>query len=89
MKRPEKTTPQDRGVLHYQSNAVSTVGGKRETAVKPSARCNWRPQRYNWHNVSKYNGGSSLRNCYTFKDPQDRLKPKQAWAHDWEQGIPC
>ncbi|GJR15538.1 ribonuclease H-like domain-containing protein [Tanacetum coccineum] len=29
---------------------VSTVGGKRETAVKPSAGCNWRPQRYNWHN---------------------------------------
>ncbi|GJT03178.1 putative ribonuclease H-like domain-containing protein [Tanacetum coccineum] len=28
----------------------STVGGKRETAVKPSAGCNWRPQRYNWHN---------------------------------------
>ncbi|GJS91135.1 hypothetical protein Tco_0773771 [Tanacetum coccineum] len=38
-------------------NAVSAVGGKRETAVKPSAGCNWRPQRYNWHNVSKYNGG--------------------------------
>ncbi|GJY40574.1 hypothetical protein Tco_0427844 [Tanacetum coccineum] len=50
-------------------NAVSAVGGKRETAVKPSAGCNWRPQRYNWHNVSKYNGGSNLRNCYTFKDP--------------------
>ncbi|GJQ89227.1 putative ribonuclease H-like domain-containing protein [Tanacetum coccineum] len=31
-------------------NAVSTVGGKRETVVKPSAGCNWRPQRYNWHN---------------------------------------
>ncbi|GJW93287.1 putative ribonuclease H-like domain-containing protein [Tanacetum coccineum] len=29
---------------------VSTVEGKRETAVKPSAGCNWRPQRYNWHN---------------------------------------
>ncbi|GJR46936.1 hypothetical protein Tco_1315039 [Tanacetum coccineum] len=31
-------------------NVVSTVEGKRETAVKPSAGCNWRPQRYNWHN---------------------------------------
>ncbi|GJV05810.1 hypothetical protein Tco_1343466 [Tanacetum coccineum] len=31
-------------------NAVSTVGGKRETAVKSSAGCNWRSQRYNWHN---------------------------------------
>ncbi|GJU95766.1 ribonuclease H-like domain-containing protein [Tanacetum coccineum] len=27
-------------------NAVSAVGGKRETAVKPLASCNWRPQRY-------------------------------------------
>ncbi|GJU80352.1 reverse transcriptase domain-containing protein [Tanacetum coccineum] len=53
---------------------VSTVEGKRETVVKPSAGCNWRPQRYNWHNVSKYNGGSSLRNCYTFKDPLGRLE---------------
>ncbi|GJY66287.1 putative ribonuclease H-like domain-containing protein [Tanacetum coccineum] len=40
-------------------NAVSTVGGKRETVVKPSAGCNWRPQRY--HGGSKYNSGSSLR----------------------------
>ncbi|GJX13883.1 ribonuclease H-like domain-containing protein [Tanacetum coccineum] len=42
--------------------SFSAVGGKRETAVKPSAGCNWRPQRYNWHNVSKYNGGSTLKN---------------------------
>ncbi|GJT09691.1 hypothetical protein Tco_0856733 [Tanacetum coccineum] len=61
-------------------NAVSTIGEKGETAVKPSAGCNWRPQRNNWHNVSKYNGGSSIRNCYTFKDPLGRLKPKQAWV---------
>ncbi|GJS15450.1 ribonuclease H-like domain-containing protein [Tanacetum coccineum] len=61
-------------------NAVSTIRGKRETAVKPSAGCNWRPQRYNWHNISKYNSGSNLRNCYTFKDPLGRLKPKQAWS---------
>ncbi|GJV53691.1 hypothetical protein Tco_1449432 [Tanacetum coccineum] len=27
-------------------NAVSAVGGKRETAVKPSAGCNWRQQRH-------------------------------------------
>ncbi|GKE45485.1 putative ribonuclease H-like domain-containing protein [Tanacetum coccineum] len=31
-------------------NTVSVVGGTRETAVKPSAGCNWRPQRHNWHN---------------------------------------
>ncbi|GKD03744.1 hypothetical protein Tco_1178718, partial [Tanacetum coccineum] len=33
-------------------NAVSTIGGKRETVVKPSAGYNWRPQRY--HGGSKY-----------------------------------
>ncbi|GJV85049.1 hypothetical protein Tco_1524947 [Tanacetum coccineum] len=31
-------------------NAVSAIEGKRETAVKPSASCNWRPQRHNCHN---------------------------------------
>ncbi|GJT10865.1 ribonuclease H-like domain-containing protein [Tanacetum coccineum] len=62
-------------------NAVSTVGGQRETAVKSSAGCNWRPQRNNWHNFSKYNSGSNLRKCYTFKDPIGRLKPKQAWGN--------
>ncbi|GJV07766.1 putative ribonuclease H-like domain-containing protein [Tanacetum coccineum] len=31
-------------------NAVGAVGGKRETAVKPSAGCSWRPKRHNWHN---------------------------------------
>ncbi|GJV01138.1 putative ribonuclease H-like domain-containing protein [Tanacetum coccineum] len=35
--------------------AVSVVGGKRETAVKPSAGCNWRPKRHYWNKVSKYN----------------------------------
>ncbi|GJT46658.1 ribonuclease H-like domain-containing protein [Tanacetum coccineum] len=29
--------------------AVSAVGGKRETAVKPSAGCNWRPKRHYWN----------------------------------------
>ncbi|GKC19358.1 hypothetical protein Tco_1021508, partial [Tanacetum coccineum] len=57
-------------------NAVSTIKGKRETTVKPSAGCNWRPKRHFWHKVSKYNGGSSPRNCATFKD---RPKSKKAW----------
>ncbi|GKF46936.1 hypothetical protein Tco_0136738 [Tanacetum coccineum] len=61
-------------------NAVSAVGGKRETAVKPSAGCNWRPKRHYWHKVSKYNGGSSPRNCATFKDPLGRPKSKKAWV---------
>ncbi|GJU16036.1 xylulose kinase-1 [Tanacetum coccineum] len=39
---------------------VSTVGGKKETAVKPSAGCNWRPQRTNWLPLlirQDFNGG--------------------------------
>ncbi|GJU37135.1 putative ribonuclease H-like domain-containing protein [Tanacetum coccineum] len=46
-----------------EENTVSAVGGKRETAVKPSAGCNWRHKRHYWNKVSKYNGGSSSRNC--------------------------
>ncbi|GKE84918.1 ribonuclease H-like domain-containing protein [Tanacetum coccineum] len=30
-------------------NAVSAVGGIRETAVKPLAGCNWRQKRHHWH----------------------------------------
>ncbi|GKA05157.1 retrovirus-related pol polyprotein from transposon TNT 1-94 [Tanacetum coccineum] len=57
-------------------HAVSTVGGKRETAVKPSAGCNWRPQRY--HGGSKYNSGSSLGNYYNFQRYHKAgLKPTQ------------
>ncbi|GKF10928.1 hypothetical protein Tco_0048854, partial [Tanacetum coccineum] len=40
-------------------NRLVLLGGKRETAVKPSASCNWRPKRHYWHKVSKYNGGSN------------------------------
>ncbi|GJT96080.1 hypothetical protein Tco_1091598 [Tanacetum coccineum] len=38
-------------------NAVSAVKGKRETVVKSSAGCNWRPKIHYWNQVSKYNGG--------------------------------
>ncbi|GJV96737.1 ribonuclease H-like domain-containing protein [Tanacetum coccineum] len=55
-------------------NAVSAVGGKRETAVKPSAGCNWRHKRHNWNKVSKYNGGSSSRNLHDY--PQRALQNK-------------
>ncbi|GJU46570.1 hypothetical protein Tco_1203836 [Tanacetum coccineum] len=61
-------------------NAVSAVGGKRETAVKPSAGCNWRPKRYYWHKVSKYNSGSMTRTNVYFRDPQGRLKSAMAWV---------
>ncbi|GKA14731.1 putative ribonuclease H-like domain-containing protein, partial [Tanacetum coccineum] len=53
--------------------SVSAVGGKWETAVKPSAGCNWRPKRHGWNKVSKYNGGSNTRNC---DYPQGALKNK-------------
>ncbi|GJW29580.1 ribonuclease H-like domain-containing protein [Tanacetum coccineum] len=54
--------------------AVSVVGGKRETAVKPSAGCNWRPKRHYWNKFSKYNGGSNSRKC---DNPQRALKNKE------------
>ncbi|GJV00193.1 hypothetical protein Tco_1329463 [Tanacetum coccineum] len=64
-------------------NAVSVVGGRRETAVKPSAGCNWRPKRHYWHKVSKYNGGSSPRNCATFKDPLGDSEKEDESAQDY------
>ncbi|GJZ66381.1 putative ribonuclease H-like domain-containing protein [Tanacetum coccineum] len=53
--------------------AVSAVGGKRKTAVKPSTGCNWRPKRHYWNKFSKYNGGSNSRKC---DNPQRALKNK-------------
>ncbi|GJY90625.1 putative ribonuclease H-like domain-containing protein [Tanacetum coccineum] len=52
--------------------AVSVVKGKRETAVKPSAGCNWRPKRHYWNKFSKYNGGSNSRKCVNSEDPLGR-----------------
>ncbi|GJW65902.1 hypothetical protein Tco_0117786 [Tanacetum coccineum] len=49
-----------RSIIRLDEDEFSTVGGKRETVVKPSAGYNWRPQRY--HGGSKYNSGSSLGN---------------------------
>ncbi|GJZ45506.1 reverse transcriptase domain-containing protein [Tanacetum coccineum] len=62
-----------------EGNAVSAVGRKMETAIKPSAGCNWRPKGHYRHKISKYNIGSRPRNYATIKDPLGRLKPKQAW----------
>ncbi|GKB66050.1 hypothetical protein Tco_0927462, partial [Tanacetum coccineum] len=52
---------------------VSAVRGYRETAVKASAGCNWRPKRHYWNKVSKYNSGS---NSNKIDDPQKSLKNK-------------
>ncbi|GKF97361.1 hypothetical protein Tco_0293182 [Tanacetum coccineum] len=60
--------------------AVSAVGGIRETVVKPSACCNWRPKRHYWNKVSKYNSGSNYRKCVNSEDPLGRPKPKMAWV---------
>ncbi|GJU89483.1 hypothetical protein Tco_1301906 [Tanacetum coccineum] len=53
--------------------AVSTVGEKWVIAVKSSASCKWSKPGYNNSILSKYNGGSSLRNHSSLKDPNSRL----------------
>ncbi|GKE23350.1 hypothetical protein Tco_1434862, partial [Tanacetum coccineum] len=71
------TTPRtkisNQKVNTVEIKTISTVGGKRETAVKPSAGCNWRPKRHYWNKFSKYNGGSNFRKC---DNPQRALKNK-------------
>ncbi|GJT13570.1 hypothetical protein Tco_0860612 [Tanacetum coccineum] len=71
------TTPKanfsNRKVNTTEVKAVSAVGGKRETAVKPSAGCNWRPKRHYWNKVSKYNSRSSFSKN---DNPQRALKNK-------------
>ncbi|GKA02762.1 ribonuclease H-like domain-containing protein [Tanacetum coccineum] len=79
IRRPFNRTTTPRTIFSNQKvnttkvKAVSVVGGKRETAVKPSAGCNWRPKRHYWNKVSKYNGGSNSRKC---DYPQRALKNK-------------
>ncbi|GJV82059.1 hypothetical protein Tco_1517929 [Tanacetum coccineum] len=58
---------------------VSAVRGYRETAVKASAGCNWRPKRHSWNKVSKYNSGSNSNKNVNFKDPLGRPKSAMAW----------
>ncbi|GJR75281.1 ribonuclease H-like domain-containing protein [Tanacetum coccineum] len=71
IRRPFNRTTASRTKLSNQKvntaevKAVSAVGGKRETVVKPTAGCNWRPKRHYWNKVSKYNGGSNSRKCVT------------------------
>ncbi|GKA15989.1 hypothetical protein Tco_0695736 [Tanacetum coccineum] len=75
-------------IEEYESDSddeFSTVGGKRETAVKPSAGCNWRPQRY--HGGSDTIVDPVLEIIYTFKDPLGRLKPIQAWLLEGVKDI--
>ncbi|GKF05121.1 hypothetical protein Tco_0035789, partial [Tanacetum coccineum] len=75
-----KTNFSKQKVYTVKVKEVSTVGEKWDTAVKSSAGCKWRTPGYNNNILSKYNGGSSLINYSTFKDPLGRLKPKQAWV---------
>ncbi|GJW19483.1 hypothetical protein Tco_0026919 [Tanacetum coccineum] len=74
-----KTNLSNQKVYTSKVKEVSTVGEKWVIAVKSSASCKWRIPGYNNDIHSKYNGGSSLRNYSSFKDPLGRLKPKQAW----------
>ncbi|GJT74942.1 putative ribonuclease H-like domain-containing protein [Tanacetum coccineum] len=84
-----KTNFSNQKVYTTKVKEVSTVEEKWVIAVKSSASCKWRKPGYNKNILSKYNSGSSLRNYSSFKDPLGRLKPKQAWAHDRKQGLPC
>ncbi|GJX11810.1 hypothetical protein Tco_0201669 [Tanacetum coccineum] len=63
-----------------RDKAISAVGGIRETAVKPSAGCNWRPKRHYWNKVSKYNNGSRFSKNVNFKDPLGRPKSVMTWV---------
>ncbi|GJV87263.1 hypothetical protein Tco_1531201 [Tanacetum coccineum] len=71
------TTPKanfsNQKVNTVEVKAVSTVGGIRETVVKPLAGCNWRAKRHYWNKVSKYNSGSSFSKN---DNPQRALKNK-------------
>ncbi|GJW17574.1 putative ribonuclease H-like domain-containing protein [Tanacetum coccineum] len=86
IKRPfnRTTTPRinfsNQKVNTAELKAVSAVRGKRETAVKTSAGCSWRPKRHYWNKFSKYNGGSNSRKCVNSEDPLGRPKPKMAWV---------
>ncbi|GJR12074.1 ribonuclease H-like domain-containing protein [Tanacetum coccineum] len=79
IRRPfnKTTTPKakfsNQKVNTAEVKAVSVIGGIRETAVKPSAGCNWRPKRHYWNKVSKYNSGSSFSKN---DNPQRALKNK-------------
>ncbi|GKA87142.1 hypothetical protein Tco_0808853, partial [Tanacetum coccineum] len=56
-----------------EQTAVSTVKGKRVTAVKASAGCVWRPKKTDLNNVSKDNSGSWISKR---GNPQQALKYK-------------
>ncbi|GJR64646.1 hypothetical protein Tco_0010711 [Tanacetum coccineum] len=62
-----KTNLSNQKVYTVKVKEVSTVGEKWDTAVKSSADCKWRTPGYNNNILSKYNGGSSLRNYSTFQ----------------------
>ncbi|GJU82017.1 ribonuclease H-like domain-containing protein [Tanacetum coccineum] len=88
IRRPfnKSTAPKANFTNHKVNTAgdktVSAVRGYRETAVKASAGCNWRPKRHYWNKVSKYNSGSNSSKNVNFKDPQGRPKSAMAWVGD-------
>ncbi|GJT00960.1 hypothetical protein Tco_0822129 [Tanacetum coccineum] len=49
MKTALRINSSNQKVNTAELNAVSAVGGKRETVVKPSAGCNWRPKGHIWN----------------------------------------
>ncbi|GJW19366.1 putative ribonuclease H-like domain-containing protein [Tanacetum coccineum] len=86
IRRPSNrtTTPKTNFTSHIVNTAwdkiVSAIRGNKETAVKTSAGCNWRPKRHYWNKVSKYNSGSNSSKNVNFKDPLGRPKSAMAWV---------
>ncbi|GJS60548.1 hypothetical protein Tco_0655332 [Tanacetum coccineum] len=77
-----KTNLSNQKVYTSKVKEVSTVGEKWVIAVKSSASCKWRIPGYNNDIHSKYNGGSSLRNYSSFKDPLGQTQsPNRHWSH--------
>ncbi|GKC05929.1 hypothetical protein Tco_0997539, partial [Tanacetum coccineum] len=64
------------------NKAVSAVGGIRETVVKPSADCIWRPKRHYMNKFSEYNG----RSTQSFKEQRDsrHMTGNKAYLVDYQ-----
>ncbi|GKB38059.1 hypothetical protein Tco_0883001 [Tanacetum coccineum] len=93
IRRPfnKSTAPKANFTNHKVNTArdktVSVVRGYRETVVKASAGCNWRPKRHYWNKVSKYNSGSKFSKHVNFKDPLGRPNFKECEKVIYEEKV--
>ncbi|GKF03476.1 hypothetical protein Tco_0030399, partial [Tanacetum coccineum] len=81
----------------FNRQAVLTSTAMKVNTIKPilvllrkkgklSAGCNWRPQRYNWHNVSKYIVDPVLE--ISFKDNRKKKIEEEDESESESDGIP-